>query len=297
MSTQRLADIKQLRLTGVCVMKPSLPLCCATESFRLLSRQAKMIESPEALVHGAVAISLHQLNDIKPADVDAQLQSYADTIRSRVRGHQPQALLAHLHGYLFEELGFTGDTENYYSTANSFLPSVLQTRRGLPITLSLIYKTVAERLGMRAWGVALPGHFLAGVDAGDGQMLVDSFARGRILTADEAHDRLEEIFGEEVEWSVDLLQPATNRHWLTRMLQNLLTTYNAAGQYADVAAMLEMEMVLWPAENRLQRDLALVLARCGRSVQAGVWLNRYLKNNPDDPQQSDLKQLLEVLTA
>lgn len=278
-------------------MKPSLPLCCATDSFRLLSRQASGIESPEALVNGAVAIALHQMKEVKATEVDAQLQSYADTIRSRVRGRQPQAMLAHLHGYLFEELGFVGDTEHYYSTANSFLPSVLRTRRGLPITLSLIYKTVAQRLGMRSWGVALPGHFLVGVDAGDGPMLVDAFARGRILTPDEAHDRLEEIFGEEVEWSSDLLQPATNRHWLTRMLQNLLTIYGAEGHYADVAAMLELEMLLWPNEDRLQRDLALVLARCGLSEPAGVWLNRYLKNNPDDPQQLDLQQLLEVLTA
>jgi regulator of sirC expression with transglutaminase-like and TPR domain len=205
--------------------------------------------------------------------------------------------LAHLHEHLFDELGFVGDTESYYSESNSFLPSVLQSRRGLPITLSLIYKSVAQRLGIRAWGVALPGHFLVGVDAGDGAMLVDPFARGRILTADEAHDRLVEIFGQEVEWSSDLLQPATNRHWLTRMLQNLLANYGAAERYTDVAAMLELEMLLWPRESRLQRDLALVLARCGMMEAAGVWLNRYLKNNPDDPQESDLKQLLEVLTA
>lgn len=278
-------------------MTSSLPLCCATESFGLLSRQARAIESPQALVNGAVAIALHQSKDINAAEVNAELQSIAETIRSRVRGRQPQAMLAHLHGHLFDELGFVGDTENYYSTANSFLPSVLQTHRGLPITLSLIYKTVAQRLGMRSWGVALPGHFLVGVDAGDGPLLVDAFARGRILTPDEAHDRLEEIFGEQVEWSSDLLQPATNRHWLTRMLQNLLMIYGAAGKYSDVAAMLELEMLLWPDEDRLQRDLALVLARCGLSEPAGVWLNRYLKNNPDDPQESDLKQLLEVLTA
>jgi regulator of sirC expression with transglutaminase-like and TPR domain len=278
-------------------MKSSLPLCCATGSFRLLSRQISSIESPDALVNGAVAIALHQMKDVKAADVNAQLQAMADTVRSRVRGRQPQALLAHLHGYLFDELGFVGDTENYYSTANSFLPSVLRNRRGLPITLSLIYKTVAARVGMKSWGVALPGHFLVGVDAGDGPMLVDAFARGRILTPDEAHDRLEEIFGEEVEWSSDLLQPASNRHWLTRMLQNLLANFGAGERYADVAAMLELEMLLWPDESRLQRDLALVLARCGMSEQAGVWLNRYLKNNPDDPQELDLKQLLEVLTA
>jgi regulator of sirC expression with transglutaminase-like and TPR domain len=128
-------------------------------------------------------------------------------------------------------------------------------------------------------------------------MMVDPFAAGRIVNRDEAHLRLQQIFGDEIEWSDDLLRPASNRLWLTRMLQNLLNTYGSKGQYRDVAAMLEMEMILWPNEARLQRDLALVLARCGMAQPARLWLDRYLKTNPDDPQKRDLKQLLEVLTA
>src|SRR5438552_11731154 len=128
-------------------------------------------------------------------------------------------------------------------------------------------------------------------------MLVDPFAAGRILTPDEARDRMREIFGEEAEWSEDLLKPASNRHWLTRMLQNLLNIFGSAGQYSDVAAMLELEILLWPDQTRLQRDLALVLARIGMAQPASAWLNRYLQSNPDDPPCDDLKQLLEVLTA
>jgi hypothetical protein len=76
-----------------------------------------------------------------------------------------------------------------------------------------------------------------------------------------------------------------------------LRTFGAAGHYADVAAVLEMEMILWPAQDHLQRDLALVLARIGLSKPASVWLDNYLKNNPDDPQKPDLQQLLEVLST
>jgi regulator of sirC expression with transglutaminase-like and TPR domain len=169
---------------------------------------------------------------------------------------------------LFEEEGFTGNTDDYYNVANSYLPVVLQTRRGLPITLSLIYKAVAERLGLRVWGIGLPGHFIVG---------------------------FVEVLGSEMEWSDDLLQPITNRHWLTRILQNLLHAFGNAGRFADVAAVLELEMLLWPKRDQLQRDLALVLARCGMSQPASIWLDRYLKNNPDDPQRSELAQLLDVL--
>jgi regulator of sirC expression with transglutaminase-like and TPR domain len=240
---------------------------------------------------------MHQLDSVDPAHVDATIQSYADTVRARVRGRQPQALLAHLHDVLFDEQNFHGNTDDYYAPANSYLPSVLETKTGLPITLSLVYKLVAERLGVRCWGVGLPGHFLTGIQIDDAVMLIDPFCAGRMLTAAEAHDRLREVLGPDVEWSDELLQPVSNKHWLTRILQNLLNTFGSAGMYADVAAMLEMEMILWPDQDRLQRDLALVLARIGMAEPASAWLQHYLKNNPDDPQKTDLRQLLQVLSA
>lgn len=278
-------------------MLPRLPICCSPEAYRLLSEQLQSINSPDALVQGACAIAMHQIPSINPSRVDTTLQGYVDVIRARVRGAQPQALLAHMHDYLFEELKFSGNTLDYYNTANSYLPAVVETRLGLPITLSLVYKIVAERLGFRTWGVGLPGHFLCGIEVEGARMLIDPFASGRILTPDEARERMREIFGEEAEWSEDLLRPASNRHWLTRMLQNLLNIFGSSGAYADVAAMLEMEILLWPEQMRLQRDLALVLARLGMTEPASKWLDNYLKSNPDDPQCGDLRQLLEVLSA
>lgn len=295
---------------------PKLPVCCSPAAYEALGKVAVAIESPDTLLIGAAAIAMHQMDDVDPAAVEAQLQGYADTARSRVRGRQPQALLAHLHAVLFDEEGFRGNTDDYYSPANSYVPAVLATKRGLPITLSLIYKSVADRLGLRAYGIGLPGHFLVAVEAGDGPrrdgrsgrnapggdshspapMLVDPFAGGRILTADEAHARLQEMFGPEAEWSEEMLRPASNRHWLTRILQNLLNVFGSANQFSDVAAVLEMEMLLWPQHHHLKRDLGLVLARCGLSRPASIWLDRYLKSNPDDPQKSQLKELLQVLS-
>jgi regulator of sirC expression with transglutaminase-like and TPR domain len=219
----------------------------------------------------------------------------ADTVRSRVRGTQPQALLAHLHQVLFEEEGFIGNNDDYYNPLNSYLPAVLENKRGLPITLCLIYKLVADRLGLNTWGVGLPGHFLIGMDSGESLMLVDCFSTGRIITKDEAHEQLLAQFGEEIEWSDELLRPVSNRQWLTRMLQNLLNLFGTEDRYADVGAMLEMEMLLWPEQQHLQRDLGLVLARCGLAKPACAWLDRYLQSNPDDPQMLELKQLRDVL--
>ncbi len=93
-------------------MNPTLPLCCSTRAFRLLRQQIAVINSSDALVHGAVAIAMHQLEDADVSAVDCVLQRYADTVRSRVRGRQPQAILAHLHEVLFDEAGFVGDNED-----------------------------------------------------------------------------------------------------------------------------------------------------------------------------------------
>ena len=277
-------------------MKPNLPLCTSREAFRLLASQLPHLEGPDALLNGAVAIATH--HDPACGDtaaVDMQIQGFADTIRSRVRGSQPQALLAHLHGFLFDEMGFTGNSEDYYNPNNSYLPMVLHTKRGLPITLSLLYKSVAERLGLKVWGVGLPGHFVTAVEVQSRVMMIDAFNGGCILSEDEAVKRMRAVLGDDVEWSDEYLKPVSNRHWLTRILQNLLNVFGSMGHYADVAAMLEMEMILWPDQDRLQRDLALVLARVGLSQPASTWLNHYLKNNPDDPQETDLRQLLHVL--
>jgi len=277
---------------------PELPQCCSPEAFKLLGRQVETLKSTDALLNGAVAIAMHQMPQASPERVDRQIQHYVNAVRKRVRSQQPQAMLAHLHDVLFERGGLSGNTQDYYNPANSYLPAVLATKRGLPITRSLVYKIVAERLGLRTWGVGLPGHFLVAVEERPERvLLVDAFSGGRVLTRQEAHARLQELFGPEMEWSDDMLKPASHRHWLTRILQNLLHIFGSNNQYAEVAAVLEMEMLLWPKQGHLQRDLALVLARIGMSRPASLWLDAYLRDNPDDPQRTDLKQLLDVLSA
>jgi len=217
--------------------RPTLPMCCSPAAFALMSRQVEAIDSPDALLEGSVAIAMHQMDEVDPEHVDRSLQSHVDAIRKRVRGPQPQALMAHMHEYLFTEQKFSGNADDYYNPMNSYLPSVLKTKRGLPISLSLIYKIIGERLGLRVHGIGLPGHFLIAVETGpvvdDEQpaMLIDAFGGGRMLTGDEAQAAVEQTFGEGVEWSDEMLQPVSNLHWLTRTIQNLLHIFGGNGQY------------------------------------------------------------------
>ena len=274
-----------------------LPICCDVPAYRALSDELASLETPGGLVRAAVAIARHQMNKVDLAKVEGTIARYATTVAQRVRGCQPQAILAHLHQLLFEEENFSGNSQDYYSPMNSCLPHVLESRTGLPITLCLIYKAVAERLGLVVRGMGMPGHFLAAVDVDGKSMWVDPFAGGRIVTLDEARQRMASQFGKDLAWSDQFLNPVNNRYWLTRILQNLISAFGRAGHYSDVAAVLEMEMLLWPGGARLQRDLALVLARIGMGESASMWLDLYLQNNPTDPNRGELKQLLTTLAT
>src|SRR5690606_1925932 len=121
--------------------------------------------------------------------------------------------------------------------------AVLETRRGIPITLSLVYKEVLERLGLSVAGTNAPGHFLTSVWADGRPILVDAFTRGRVLSRAEAYERIEKLVG-PVDRGTECLAAATNHGWIARILQNLLVVFGRARRQAALAAMLELQDVL-----------------------------------------------------
>lgn len=274
----------------------SLPVCCNPTAFEWFKRVIPQIDSTDALLSGSLAIARLGMFDFDPEKVDRTLQKMADCVRSRVKSRNQKALLAHLHNVLFDEKDFAGNTDDYYNIANNFVPAVLETKRGLPVTLAIVYKTVAERIGLCVYGINLPGHFLAGVKLDESDLIIiDPFRRGNIVSKNEAEKIARQIFGDGIEIDENIFKPTSTRIWLTRILQNLLNKFGQNGKYIEVAGILEMEMLLWPREVNLQRDLGLIYARAGLSRQAALWLASYLSLNPCDPQRDDIEKLIDVL--
>jgi regulator of sirC expression with transglutaminase-like and TPR domain len=220
------------------------PRYCNPEAYDLFARQMAIVETTEGLLYGALAISMHALDDLDPVRIDNELHLLSDRVRKRVHGSDAEACLAHLHAVLFEEERFEGDLRHFYDPWMSYLPTVLGTRRGLPIMLSLVYKVVADRIGMRAHGVNSPFHFLVRVKARRRWMLVDPFARGQFLTRDEAIFRIQSICGRNSLRHDLYLPPATHRDWLRRILGNLKWSFWDGGFYEDCHAMGELEGLL-----------------------------------------------------
>ncbi|MCH2595156.1 MAG: transglutaminase-like domain-containing protein [Pirellulales bacterium] len=230
----------------------SHPVYCRPEAFRLFRQEILHLDDNPGLFRAAFTIALHEHPEASLAEVETTIEKLADTVKSRAVSLSTPALLAHLHDVLFEVYGLRGNVENYYDPSNSYVSDVLRTRLGIPISLVLIYKRVAECLGLVVHGVNTPGHFLAEVasdqEHSDGPMYVDPFFGGNLLNLDEGADRIAQATGHPPAKPLQL-QHATHRQWLTRMLTNLQAAFAALGQERDVYAMQELQTLLQTSGN------------------------------------------------
>lgn len=224
------------------------PTYCRAEAFLRFQAELAQVDTARGLFRAAFAIALHERPEASLAEAELIVEQLSTTVRSRVRSTSSEAILAHLHDVLFDVFGMQGNREDYYNPANSYLPDVLHTHQGLPITLVLVYKCVAEPLGLAVYGVNSPGHFLAEVRTNDlldtKPMYVDPFFGGGVLTVEEAFERISQATGQTVFPSPALLARASHRQWLARMLTNLQAAFSATGQERNMYAMQELQSLL-----------------------------------------------------
>lgn len=220
------------------------PVYCRPEAYRFFMEQLPHLWSSEGLLRAAVGISMHALDDVHPAQVEEKLRGLSQRVREQAASQQPTALATALHQVLFIDEGFIGNHDKYYHALNSYVPAVLQFKRGLPITLSLVYKIVAEGAGLAVAGVNAPGHFLARVRLESGWQIVDPFYGGELLTRDEVFDRLDRIAQRPLPRSDELLAAPNHYQWIYRLIGNLRQLFVSEGRRDDLAAMSELLLAL-----------------------------------------------------
>jgi regulator of sirC expression with transglutaminase-like and TPR domain len=219
-----------------------------------------------------------------------ELLSQVDTLALRLSRRVPADAaplqrMRLLNQYFFHELGFAGNVNDYYDARNSYLPDVLTTRRGIPITLALVYMELATQIGLTALGVSFPGHFLVKLRMPRGEAVIDPFT-GRSLSRDELEERLAP-FRQQRGLRGDLdaplalfLQPAPSREVIARLLRNLKAIHRAAGDWVRLLAVQERLVVLLPDAWDERRDRGLVLADLGDLGHARMDLAAYLQHCP-----------------
>jgi regulator of sirC expression with transglutaminase-like and TPR domain len=163
--------------------------------------------------------------------------------------------------HLFERLGFSGNTYDYYDPRNSFLTDVIDRRTGIPISLSVLYLEVARRVGVLAQGVNFPGHFLVRVAVEDAWLFLDPYAAGRALTPADLEGLLRKTTTPDAVLEPSVIAAATKRQIVARMLVNLAGIYGRNGDLPRSLDVLERLAILEPSNPRIARDLAQLRAR------------------------------------
>lgn len=226
---------------------------------------AELVSRPEDeidLDRAALLIAAHA----RPAlDLGVELAAI-DALADGCEGDTLDDVLAHLFG----RLGFRGNADDYYDPANSYLDRVVATRRGIPITLSVLTVSVARRRGVDLVGVGMPGHFL--VRAADEPVFVDPYGGGQILDSAGAEALFHTLHGADQPFSPALLAPVGPRSIVTRMLNNLLAIFGARRDHEGRLWAARLRASVPGASLEDRAEVAAALAAAGAFAEAARWL-------------------------
>jgi regulator of sirC expression with transglutaminase-like and TPR domain len=199
-----------------------------------------------------------------------------------VRSHRESESLQLLAKCLAERHGIFGDDDCYERADSSYLHRVIETGRGLPITLSVLYMAVAQRVGIDLRGVSAPKHFLTRYESEGGPLFVDAFSRGRVLSRNQCTKWLSESVGIRRSDVRVALKPVGPRAIVIRMLNNLKVLYARQSNWTAAWMVQHRLTALQPASYQERRDLALISLHANRPGHALDLLRSCLRNCPDD---------------
>ena len=221
-------------------------------------------ESEIALLEAAASLAQDEYPRLDLEAVISSVDILAQRLSLRCKNASTELMrLRELLNFFYRDIGFSGNQENYYDPANSFIHKVLETKRGIPITLAIIFVELANRIGLDTCGISFPGHFLIKVNLHEGPVVLDPFT-GQSLTQPEVLERLDPYrkrlgpVGDEDVPAGLFLQAAAPRDILLRMLRNLREIYRQQGNTERLKQALDRTLILDPdngPDRRLRESL------------------------------------------
>lgn len=236
------------------------------------------------LLEAAIAVGQARDPDLDPQAVMVALDRLGARLARRIPSDAvPLQRLRWLNRYFFDELAFGGNVNDFYAADNSYLHCVLDSRRGIPITLALLYMEMAAHAGLKARGISFPGHFLVKLRLPRGEVVIDPFT-GQSLSRDDLEERLgpyrrqRGLLGDfEVPLGL-FLQDAEPREFLARLLRNLKEVHLAAEDWPALLQVQERLVRLMPLAWPERRDRGLAYAELGMDEPALADLQTYLEH-------------------
>lgn len=247
-------------------------------------RLGALVARPDDEIDLAEAALLIACEEYPELDIDSyvkRLDIMARSLETRLpRAGDPLRVAQGINDYLFDDLGFSGNSESYYDPRNSFLNDVLDRRLGIPITLCTLYMEVSRRVGFSVEGIGLPGHFMLRHSVNGSSFYIDAFNAGSFLSADDCRERVRRMYGHSVAFKREFLEPIAKRQVLTRVLCNLKGVYISMEDYEKALAATDRILLLNPQAHCELRDRGLLYFRleCFKSAHAD--LAEYLARKP-----------------
>jgi regulator of sirC expression with transglutaminase-like and TPR domain len=239
------------------------------------------------LLEAAISLAQDEYPDLDVEQVLEDVDQLLARLKRRVQSDASELQrLRALNQFFFRDLGFGGNINDYYDPDNSYLNVVLRTRRGIPITLAVLWLELAVGMGLNARGVAFPGHFMVKVNLPKGQVVIDPFS-GQSLSREELVERLEPFrlksgIADEFDVPMGLyLQSAPPRDIISRMLRNLQEIHKTQEDWPRLIAVQDRLIVLQPDAWPEYRDRGLAWAAQGEVAHAVADLETYLGHAED----------------
>jgi regulator of sirC expression with transglutaminase-like and TPR domain len=237
----------------------------------------------------------------------ARLDALAEAARPQVEAAQAQGLAERaeaLSDFLFYQMNFRGARDNqpgapgdYHNPENSFLNRVLDRRLGIPISLSLVYISVARRLGLSAYGIGLPGHFIVGLYGAGSEILIDPFNAGIRLTQADCGRLVRETTGSRRPFQQKWLAPSSPADLLARMLTNLCNAYVQRENWRSAIPVIQHLLYIQPEMDWHLRDLGYLYFYSGSLRLAAQYLDEYLRRAPEAPDFESVRSSLLIVAG
>jgi regulator of sirC expression with transglutaminase-like and TPR domain len=224
------------------------------------------------LAEAALLIASEEYRDLDIAAYLARLDEMGVTLKRRLRADiSPADTIVALNRFLFDEHGFSGNAADYYDPRHSFLNEVLDRKRGIPLTLALVYIEIGRRIGLPVQGISFPAHFLVKCQLREGTVVIDPYAKGISLSLEDLKQRVKSLRnGVEPPRSViaGMLATASNRDIMVRMLRNLKAIYSHHKEWLKALAATDRIISVTPevAEEYRDRGMIYLNLECFRAA-------------------------------
>ena len=196
--------------------------------------------------------------------------------------------------FLFIREAFTGNKDNYDDPRNSYLNELLERRLGIPISLSILYVEIAQRLNIKAFGVGLPGHFIVQIHDDGDTWYIDPFYGGRQLSESDCALLVRKTTGYDGPFNPAWLAPSPPLDILARVLNNLRINYVERRNWEKALAVVRLLRLIQPAVPEHVRDLGLLYYRLDSFRLAAHYLENYLLRMPEAKDAEMIRQGLST---